>query len=436
MVIKGKTGNEKSSFFNCNKDAEKTIQQKLYLGTLLAMIIVLIPNVIMNYYLGVNQLGNQATVFLSIPALLFLYFLGRCKQYYNWIIVGIGVLIYLAIMWQNSSRGLYGTLPLIYIGSLLAVIGISKPQYHIHIVVIFLAQFFALIAIDEYFLKKEVVEYDTELSHNVDLTISYILTFLFSSWILRFYMLAYLQQHKKMKIQYAELKKANAMKNMYFTIMVHDLKGSFNNILGFTNLMSDSNQDFSIEQLRNMSGLTNTSARASYQLLEDILELSRIQQDEFKLKREQLNLRTCVQNILAKSQVSAQKKEIQLINNIKEDTQIKSDQYYVDTLLRNFINNAIKFTPQQGIITISAKKHQQSKLLITVKDTGIGMNQKLVDNLFKDDVKSNRSGTDGEPSNGIGLKICRELTIKSGNELLISSTPGKGSTFSFTATIA
>ena len=421
-----------SSTLGCKPYKERTLQQKLYLGTLLAMVVVLIPNLVMNYFLDINNIGNFITLFVSIPILLLLYLIGRCYHYYSPLIVGLGILLYLTLMWQNSSRGLYGTLPLMYVGALLATVSISKPKLHLYIFLVYLAHFLSMIVLDEFILNKNIIKYDSELTHNIDLIISYALTFLFSFWILRYYMVAYLNQHKVLKEQNAELSQANAMKNMYFTIMIHDLKGSFNNILGFSDLMSDPDGGYSVEQLQKMSKLTNVSARASFELLEDILELSRIQQNKIQLKVDRLNLKLSVEEIVKKVEVNAQHKEIIINNQLINDTLIQSDKYYIDTLLRNFINNALKFTPKEGAVSISVKNYKQDRLIVSVSDTGIGMESAWVDKLFNDDFKSMRLGTEGEPSTGIGLKICKELALKSGNEIFVESTLGKGSTFSFT----
>ncbi|NQV02207.1 MAG: ATP-binding protein, partial [Bacteroidia bacterium] len=103
-----------------------------------------------------------------------------------------------------------------------------------------------------------------------------------------------------------------------------------------------------------------------------------------------------------------------------------------ESIVRNLVSNAIKFTPQEEKITITAKSLDGKWAEISVKDTGIGMSQKMIDALFKLDIDTSRKGTDNEPSTGLGLIICKDFVEKHGGKLWVESEEGKGSTFYFT----
>lgn len=101
-------------------------------------------------------------------------------------------------------------------------------------------------------------------------------------------------------------------------------------------------------------------------------------------------------------------------------------------IIRNLVSNAVKFTPKGGSITISAKSVSDKFIEISVMDIGIGMDKDMIDNLFRLGVSTNRQGTEGEPSTGLGLLICKDYIEKHGGEFWAESEMGKGSTFRFT----
>jgi len=112
-----------------------------------------------------------------------------------------------------------------------------------------------------------------------------------------------------------------------------------------------------------------------------------------------------------------------------------SDKNMLDSILRNLVSNAVKFTPRGGRITVSAQSVSSKMVEISIMDTGIGMNKEMITNLFRLDANTNRKGTEGEYSTGLGLVICKDFIEKQGGKLLIESEEGKGSIFSFSLPI-
>ena len=129
---------------------------------------------------------------------------------------------------------------------------------------------------------------------------------------------------------------------------------------------------------------------------------------------------------------SATKKEIGIRYNVPEDLIVFADENMFGSILRNLSSNAVKFTPKGGNVIINAKPIPNDLVEISIKDTGIGMNKEMVENLFKLDIDTNRTGTDKEPSTGLGLIICKEFVEKHGGKLWVESEEGKGSTFFLT----
>lgn len=129
---------------------------------------------------------------------------------------------------------------------------------------------------------------------------------------------------------------------------------------------------------------------------------------------------------------SAQKKEIGISYNIPDDLLVFADVQMVETLIRNLISNAVKFTPRSGKIIVSAKISDGDTIEISVHDSGIGMSRTMVENLFRIDGHTNRKGTEGESSTGLGLIICKDLIKKNSGKIWVESEEGKGSIFRFT----
>ena len=129
---------------------------------------------------------------------------------------------------------------------------------------------------------------------------------------------------------------------------------------------------------------------------------------------------------------AADKKEILISFTVADDISVFADENMLGGVLRNLLNNAVKFTAKGGVIIISARINSDHLVEISVRDTGIGMNKNLIDNLFHLDINTSRKGTDGESSTGLGLMISKDFIEKNGGKLSIESHEGVGSVFYFT----
>jgi len=232
--------------------------------------------------------------------------------------------------------------------------------------------------------------------------------------------------------QLQELKKVNDEKDKFFSIIAHDLRNPFVSFLGFTELMSENFDSFSHSEIREMAGELKKSAQNLHVLLENLLEWSRIQRGLVGLNTQSFLLLPFVNEMLLSVYELAEKKEIQILLDIPPDLMIEADRNMLSSTIRNLATNAIKFTPHSGKIAISARQRESHDTEIAVSDSGIGMNDELLGKLFKMDGKTSRPGTDGEPSTGLGLLLCKDFVEKHGGEIWVESTVGKGSTFYFT----
>ena len=169
-----------------------------------------------------------------------------------------------------------------------------------------------------------------------------------------------------------------------------------------------------------------------YNLLENLLEWSVLQQGMQSFKPESFKLLNGISPIIEIVRDAADKKNINISCDITEDLMVTADFRMFESIMRNLVFNAVKFTPGGGRIIIKAKPLSGNSVEISIRDTGIGMNGNMIDNLFNIDGQTNRKGTEGELSTGLGLIICKDFIEKHGGKLGVESEEGKGSAFSFT----
>ena len=234
------------------------------------------------------------------------------------------------------------------------------------------------------------------------------------------------QDEEEIKRKNEELHLLNAEKDKFFSIIAHDLKSPFNSFLGLTQIMAEELPTMTLEQIQKIALTMRKSATNLYGLLEDLLEWSQVKREVTTFEPESLLLMPKISESLALYLEAVKSKKIDISYDISENLTVFADGNMFESIVRNLASNAIKFTPQEGKITITAKSLDDNWIEISVKDAGIGMNQEMVKNLFKLDADTSRKGTNNEPSTGLGLIICKEFVEKHGGKLLVESEEGKG----------
>lgn len=176
----------------------------------------------------------------------------------------------------------------------------------------------------------------------------------------------------------------------------------------------------------------SNSATHLYHLPENLLEWSRMKQGLIPFEPEVIRFYAIAEESIALMVEPAKNKGIGLSYDISADINVFADRNMLQTIIRNLVSNAMKFTSKGGKVNLSAKPTSGKSIEVSIMDTGIGMNQLMLDNLFIPNGKTNRKGTEGEPSTGLGLMICKEFIEKHGGKLWVESEDGKGSNFCFT----
>lgn len=226
-----------------------------------------------------------------------------------------------------------------------------------------------------------------------------------------------------------ELTELNASKDKFFSIIAHDLKSPFTAFLGLTKVMLT--EEITQEEMQSFHVDLNEYAQKLYRLLENLLTWSRMQGGAISFKPEECSLSEIFILNLSILSANSKQKNIEISYNFFSSLKVLADFQMLNTIIRNLLSNAIKFTKKNGKITILAEIKGE-EVLICIQDTGIGMDAKTMDGIFRIDQKTARPGTEGESSTGLGLLLCKEFVEKNGGKIWVESEIGKGSAFYFT----
>lgn len=329
------------------------------------------------------------------------------------------------------SEGLSGTTPLLYIVSIVVFIGISKSRFHYLYISITIANILVLYFLEQRYSDQLLVHYSTEVLRETDLFFGLIAGVVLCFSLIRHFKIRYNSERNTLEKQREELKELNATKDKFFSIISHDLRSPFNSIIGLSELMASDEESISINELRNYAELTRESASNAYSLLENLLTWARINQGVFPFKPELINIKPIVQKSIETQSNDIASKNINIENNVKDDITVVADKNMLLSVFRNLLSNAIKFSNNNNAITISLNKPNNKDVSVSIIDNGIGMSEKMVNNIFLIDVNTGRPGTMGEPSAGLGLLLCKEFVTIMGGEIWIESKENSGSNFTF-----
>ncbi len=228
-----------------------------------------------------------------------------------------------------------------------------------------------------------------------------------------------------------QLKELNASKDRFFSIIAHDLKGPFQGLLGYSELLSRDIDRLDKEEIADFAKNLHSSSAQLFKLLENLLQWSRIQRGVIEYNPSDFLLYEVAVMNVDLINPNASRKNITVENKIEPDISVFADINMLNTVIRNLLSNAVKFTHKDGKIVLDASKTSTGKIKVYVSDNGVGMEDGDLKNLFKIDRQHTTTGTSNETGTGLGLILCKELVEKNGGEISVMSTPGEGTTFSF-----
>jgi PAS domain S-box-containing protein len=228
-----------------------------------------------------------------------------------------------------------------------------------------------------------------------------------------------------------KLRELNAVKDKFFSIIAHDLRGPFNGLFGLLDMVREDFYELSQVDLKDNLDSINGILRNLFQLLEDLLEWGRIERNIIEFAPVTENISQTIRNVVDLYAVNAKNKNINLTLDLPESLFVKYDKKMVSTIVRNLLTNAIKFTESRGAINIIVKD-EPKEVRISVKDTGIGISRKNLERLFDLTEYFSTQGTNNESGTGLGLILCKEFVEKHGGKISVETELNKGSIFTFT----
>jgi PAS domain S-box-containing protein len=235
----------------------------------------------------------------------------------------------------------------------------------------------------------------------------------------------------EIKLKNEQLQIINGEKDKFFSIIAHDLRGPMSAFVAITQILTEEIQTMTFDEIREIIISMKKDASNIYGLLENLLEWSRLKRGVMEFDPVEINLKAITDKCVEVVSESARKKEIRIEIAVPGDIEVLADTHMLETVIRNFVSNAVKFTPVGGKIFVSADMNKDNSVEVKISDTGIGMNQELKNKLFLLNEKTSRKGTEGESSSGLGLLLCKEFIDKHGGKIWVDSEVGKGSTFRF-----
>jgi len=231
------------------------------------------------------------------------------------------------------------------------------------------------------------------------------------------------------KIVEEKLQKTIFEKDRLMSIIAHDLRSPFSGFLGLLEMINREYAELNDDEIKEILSTLELSAHSLFSLIENLLEWSKSQSINTLFQAENINIKTICDEVITLQSVNAGKKHITISKNINPQHNVIADGNCVETILRNLISNAVKFTQEYGEIMVSSAEFG-NKVRITVEDSGVGMSQTQIQNLFKLDKTATRHGTSGEKGAGLGLILCKELTELNKGNLEVESVVGVGTSFS------
>lgn len=229
-----------------------------------------------------------------------------------------------------------------------------------------------------------------------------------------------------------ELTELNKSKDKFFSILAHDLRSPFTSLLGLTEFLENEFSTLDEEEIKKIVMNISVSSGKVYKLLENLLQWSRVQTGKIEFSPEIFEVNPLIDDVIGLCKINSARKNIQINNLLQSPVWVNADRHMIETVFRNIISNAVKFTNQEGTVNILARINEPGIVWFTVSDNGIGMSRERISTLFSIDTNKSYAGTDNEKGTGLGLVICHEFIKMHKSKIWAESLPGEGSSFHFT----
>ncbi|MDB5089817.1 MAG: His Kinase (phospho-acceptor) protein [Mucilaginibacter sp.] len=401
-----------------------SLEARIFNAISLASAVVLFLNIFLNSLLGIQQLVILMVAVFAISVLCYYY--SRFKKKWNICIViyMIACNILLIVNYKYNS-GINGPSLLIFILSYFLTISVVPKKQYWFWITLNLVIVITLLAIEYIYPGTIKNTYPDNTSRFIDVGYTYLIIVFFIFLVTTSVRKSYHTERKLVEQKATELEYANATMNKLFSILAHDLRSPLASIQNYLEVLSEFklNED---EKSSIQKELLN-STQNTQEMLANLLLWSKSQMRGVVVNMVKLNLKKSLETTLHIHQTVAAEKGIQLTDQLKNSIFITADADMLQLIIRNLINNALKFTNPGGQIIVSADIIDNN-CRIMIKDNGLGISYEHQNDIFSLKTEST-SGTKNEKGVGLGLLLCKEFTELQNGKIIFESTPGAGTTF-------
>lgn len=394
----------------------------------LGLLTVLLP---FNIILGLTMVSIIVAVLIVLQ--LFFFYLSRYKRIYGISMLAYVIVSYLTLIatyYLNS--GSHGPALLLFFLTFNLLVAFSPRKQHW--IWAFLHVLLPMILLTKEYLNPSWIQdsYKSAENRYIDILSSYVVT-LVCTYLITNYLRKNYNREKhnaeeradKINIQNANLEQLNQKKDKLFSIIAHDLQSPLNSIITTLHLIAE--YDLKEEEKKMLGDELLTLTKNTSNMLSNLLTWSKMQMDGRGVRLSSVHVYDVVERVLSIQKIVADKKSISIVSRIDPSVFVTADNNMLELIMRNLVNNAIKFTPTGGAITISLQiKDDHCQLMVT--DNGIGIDPSQKEEIFSLRTQSTY-GTNNEKGIGLGLVLCRELLALQDGELWFESVLGKGTTF-------
>lgn len=227
-----------------------------------------------------------------------------------------------------------------------------------------------------------------------------------------------------------KLQESNRVVNHILSVIAHDLRNPVNTVYGFSELLHDHVPNLAKDEVKKYSGIIYNTSLKILGLLENLLNWSKAESKALEYKPERIALFLLLEEVLSICDIHAAQKSISVVNEVPTQVHAFADHNLIESVLRNLINNAIKFTHEGGTVKIKAATHGD-EVHMSVVDNGTGIAEDSLAHIFDANFHETTEGTAQESGTGLGLYLCKEFLSINKGRIWVESKPGRGSTFTF-----
>jgi signal transduction histidine kinase len=430
------------SFFFAS-DENNSLENRLFLSTIVIGICVSFLGFIVSLIIRSSITTVITSISLSGVLLIFYYFVAVRRIFEPFIFPVIGVSFSgISVIWifDGGINGSDGTIALIILILALIIVPDKKRKF---VITLFISCI-SIIYLIQLYRPNLITQFPSERARWNDsfITILYssVFIFLIIQFLLRNYTLEkrraevnelkYRELSESLKQSELKLLKLNADKDLFISILAHDLKNPFFNIQGLSELILEELDTPDQAELGKKIKLINSISHSTYSMLEDLLLWTKSQSGKIEYNPSRIDLVQICKTVLDNLNILAIQKNITIKCIESKEVFLQADEEMLKIVLRNLVSNAIKFTKPGGDVKISLDQ-KSAELTVTISDNGVGIPTETLENLFNITHKISTSGTNNERGTGLGLLLCKEFVEKHGGQIWADSIEGKGSQFNF-----